>query len=76
MEAGMESVNAGEWLGSSTIAKVVTDHWVKDLHSTVARFSAEYGLGPWRIAELEAPLVRDVEFRGEARRHQVASGDD
>ena len=52
------------WLGSSDIAKVVTDHWVKDLHLTVRDYSATYGLGPWKLAELKAPLVRDVEFRG------------
>jgi hypothetical protein len=54
-----------EWLKSSTIAKVVTDHWVKDLHATMERFSNDYGLGPWKITELKAPLVREVEFRGE-----------
>jgi hypothetical protein len=65
MEPRMKSTDAGEWLGSSKIAKVVTDHWVKNLHATVDRFSADYGLGPWKIAELKAPLVREVEFRGE-----------
>jgi hypothetical protein len=64
MEASEESLRATEWLGSSSIAKVVTDHWVKDLHATVRRFSADYNLGPWKISELRAPLVRDVEFRG------------
>jgi hypothetical protein len=54
-----------DWLGSSRIAKVVTDHWVKDLHSTVAAYSADYGLGPWKVAELKAPLVHEVQFRGE-----------
>jgi hypothetical protein len=65
MEASTESPDAAEWLGSSRIAKVVTDHWVKDLYATVDRYSADYALGPWKIAELKAPLVRDVEFRGE-----------
>jgi hypothetical protein len=53
-----------DWLKSSNIAKVVTDHWVKDLYATMERFSKDYGLGPWKIAELKAPLVHDVTFRG------------
>jgi hypothetical protein len=54
-----------EWLGSSTIAKIVTDHWVKDIDRAVARFANEFGIRPWKRAELKAPLVRDVVFRGE-----------
>ena len=53
-----------DWLKSSTISKIVTDHWVKDLEATVARLSSEHELGRWKIAELRAPLVHDVTFRG------------
>lgn len=54
-----------EWLKSSNIAKVVTDHWVKDLEASVRAYSDEFKLGPWKFAELKAPIVRDVLFRGE-----------
>ena len=54
-----------EWLRSSNIAKVVTDHWVKDLEASVQAYSDEFKLGPWKFAELKAPIVRDVLFRGE-----------
>ena len=54
-----------EWLKSSNIAKVVTDHWAKDLEASVRAYSDEFKLGPWKFAELKAPIVRDVLFRGE-----------
>jgi hypothetical protein len=69
MESTTTSLSDTEWLGSSRIAKLVTDHWVKDLHATVKRYSDAYGLGPWKIAELKAPLVGDVAFRGEPGHH-------
>ncbi len=54
-----------DWLRTTTpIAKIVTDHWVKDLDSAIDRYTRDYKLGPFKIAELKAPLVRDVEFRG------------
>ncbi|HEY1366706.1 MAG TPA: hypothetical protein VGF23_06325 [Gaiellaceae bacterium] len=65
MATDVESSSAPEWLASSRIAKVVTDHWVKDLEATVKDYSDKYGLGPWKVAELKAPLVKDVQFRGE-----------
>jgi hypothetical protein len=65
VQSNVRQDGTAEWLGSSTIAKVVTDHWVKDLDSAVARFAGEFGIGPWKRAELKAPLVRDVVFRGE-----------
>ena len=54
-----------DWLGTTPIAKIVTDHWVKDLDSAIERYSRDYGLGPWKVADLKAPLVHDVEFRGQ-----------
>src|SRR4051794_13521570 len=53
-----------EWLKSTPIAKLVTDHWVKDLESTAERMSREYGLGPWKVTELKAPVLTEAEFRG------------
>lgn len=53
-----------DWLGTTPIAKIVTDHWVKDLDSAIDRYTTDYKLGPFKIAELKAPLVYDVEFRG------------
>ncbi len=52
------------WLSTTPIAKIVTDHWVKDLDSAIDRYTRDYKLGPFKIAELKAPLVYDVEFRG------------
>lgn len=54
----------GDWLRTTPIAKIVTDHWVKDLDASIERYTRSYGLGPFKIAELKAPLVHDVEFRG------------
>ena len=54
-----------DWLRSTNIAKIVTDHWVKDLHATAERFSRDYGLGPWKISELKPPLTHGVKFRGD-----------
>ena len=52
------------WLSQTPIAKIVTDHWVKDLHKTAAQLSSRYQLGPWKIAELKPPLLTEAEFRG------------
>lgn len=55
----------GEWLKPTRIAKIVIDMWVKDLDETIKRLADDYGLGPWKLSELKAPLVYDLEFRGE-----------
>jgi Glyoxalase/Bleomycin resistance protein/Dioxygenase superfamily len=56
--------DVNNWLGTTPIAKIVTDHWVKDLDSAIDRYTSDYKLGPFKIADLKAPLVHDVEFRG------------
>jgi len=54
-----------EWLSPTSIAKIVVDYWVKDLHATAEELSARHGLGPWKLTELKPPLMREVRFRDE-----------
>jgi hypothetical protein len=59
-----ETRRVSDWLGTTPIGKIVTDHWVKDLDSAIERYARDYNLGPFKLAELKAPLVYDVQFRG------------
>ncbi len=54
---------SSEWLLPSQIGKLVFDVFVGDLEQAIARYSRDYGLGPWRVSEL---VVDAPEFRGEA----------
>jgi len=54
-----------EWLVAKDSWRVDFDVWVKDIAAAVPAYTERFGLGPWKYAELKAPILRDARFKGE-----------
>ena len=63
------SPTAADWLEQEWLTprawRIDIDVWVKDLAAATASYGERFGLGPWKYAELKAPVARDIRFRGE-----------